>query len=99
VCGIVAWTTTKLNRSRLCSPTSYSFVTTTAAPTKTAKYGGYLICSEFPDTLNYVSELRRAGWNDPEVSLVRATVANFLRQLGGDIDGDGPQAAPISGRS
>ena len=34
----------------------------------------------------YLMELRSAGWADSEVSLVRATVAKFLRQLAGDVE-------------
>ena len=37
---------------------------------------------------SYLTELRRSGWSDSEVSLVRATVAKFLRQTAGDIEGE-----------
>ena len=36
----------------------------------------------------YLDELRAAGWGDTDVCLIRATVAKFLRQMAGQIDGD-----------
>jgi len=35
---------------------------------------------------NYLTELRRSGWGDAEVSLVRVTVAKYLRQVAGEVD-------------
>ena len=54
VFGIADWKTIKPSCWRRCSRTSYSFATTTAVVEKTARSGGSLICSEFPDTLRYL---------------------------------------------
>ena len=39
----------------------------------------------------YLTELRKAGWGDTDVSLIRATVAKFLRELAGDLENVEPE--------